>query len=251
MRWIGRIFTGEGRMIYAGALGPTGRHSHHAFQIAVAVEGEIALVDGSGAAVFCPAAVIPPNAPHGIAAPTPQAVMLFLDPDTIDGRRLRRTLLAARAAPDWANQAAPLHSRATPRDWRDANRLADEILRALVGEAVRPRPMHPGVMRVLRIIPDRLDGDLRLASLAREAGISAGRLSHLFTEEVGIPLRPYVLWSRLIRATRHIQRGDSLTDAAAAAGFADSAHLTHTFRRMLGLAPSDAVGAIEWVSPPE
>jgi AraC-like DNA-binding protein len=30
----------------------------------------------------------------------------------------------------------------------------------------------------------------------------------------------------------------SLTDAARAAGFADAAHMTRTFRRMLGISPS-------------
>jgi AraC-like DNA-binding protein len=32
--------------------------------------------------------------------------------------------------------------------------------------------------------------------------------------------------------------GGSLTDAAHEAGFADSAHLSRTFRRMFGVAPS-------------
>ena len=47
-----------------------------------------------------------------------------------------------------------------------------------------------------------------------------------------------MLWLRLERAVAVFAAGGSLTDAAHAAGFADSAHLSRTFRRMFGLAPS-------------
>ncbi|HEY9266429.1 MAG TPA: helix-turn-helix domain-containing protein [Mycobacterium sp.] len=63
-------------------------------------------------------------------------------------------------------------------------------------------------------------------------------MTHLFTEQVGIPLRRYVLWSRLRIAILRVQAGDDLTGAAHGAGFADSAHLTRTTRDMFGLPPS-------------
>jgi len=44
------------------------------------------------------------------------------------------------------------------------------------------------------------------------------------------------LWLRLMRAVERFAAGASLTDAAHEAGFADSAHLSRTFRRMFGIA---------------
>ena len=75
--------------------------------------------------------------------------------------------------------------------------------------------------------------------LAAVSGLSRSRLMHLFTESVGVPIRPYLLWLRLQRAACDLMNGASVTDAAQNAGFSDAAHLTRTFRRMLGTTPSD------------
>lgn len=62
---------------------------------------------------------------------------------------------------------------------------------------------------------------------------------HVFTASVGAPLKPYLLRLRLQRAAGELVRGASATQAAHAAGFADTAHMTRTFRRMLGTTPSE------------
>jgi methylphosphotriester-DNA--protein-cysteine methyltransferase len=51
-------------------------------------------------------------------------------------------------------------------------------------------------------------------------------------------LRQYVLWRRFVSVWEHRMNGASLSTAAHAAGFADSAHLTRTSRRMIGIPPS-------------
>jgi AraC-like DNA-binding protein len=81
-----------------------------------------------------------------------------------------------------------------------------------------------------------LDG-LTLKTLAGIAGLSPSRFMHAFTESVGVPVRPYILWLRLQRAACDLMQGASVTSAAHRAGFSDSAHLTRKFRRMLGATP--------------
>jgi AraC-like DNA-binding protein len=81
-------------------------------------------------------------------------------------------------------------------------------------------------------------GAVRGTEVAAAAGVPVSRLTHLFTQQVGIPLRRYVLWLRLrIAITEELAFAD-LTDAAQCAAFADSAHLTRTCRDMFGLPPS-------------
>jgi AraC-like DNA-binding protein len=53
-----------------------------------------------------------------------------------------------------------------------------------------------------------------------------------------MPLRPYLRWLRLQQALSGIARGANLTEAAHAAGFSDSAHLSRSFRSTFGIAPS-------------
>jgi AraC-like DNA-binding protein len=80
-----------------------------------------------------------------------------------------------------------------------------------------------------------------LEKVAKVAGLSPSRLIHVFTESVGVPLRPYVLWLRLQLASGELMRGATKTEAAHRAGFSDAAHMTRTFRRMLGTTPSELV----------
>jgi transcriptional regulator GlxA family with amidase domain len=86
--------------------------------------------------------------------------------------------------------------------------------------------------------PDEREKESSLESLASSVGISSGRLMHVFTTSIGIPLRPYLAWLRIQRAAGAIAAGAPLTEAAVAAGFADAAHLSRTFRRMFGVPPS-------------
>ena len=90
--------------------------------------------------------------------------------------------------------------------------------------------------------PDVPHDELGNRAVASAAGVSESWLSHHFGDRVGVPIRRYVLWRRLRLAIKAALDGDSLTDAAHAAGFSDSAHLTRTFRETFGVAPSFLFG---------
>ena len=77
---------------------------------------------------------------------------------------------------------------------------------------------------------------MSLGDIAALTGLSPGRARHLFVQQTGLPFRTWLLWQRLVRAVELFARGSSLTEAAHAAGFSDSAHLSRTFRRMFGIA---------------
>ena len=73
------------------------------------------------------------------------------------------------------------------------------------------------------------------------AALSPSRFRHLFVQETGAAFRAYVLWLRLNVAIECSMAGGSWTAAAHEAGFADSAHLTRTFKRMFGMNPATLV----------
>jgi AraC-like DNA-binding protein len=74
--------------------------------------------------------------------------------------------------------------------------------------------------------------------LAERLGLSYYRTSHFFTQTVGISLRSYQLWQKLYKSGAPLLRGASLTEAAHAAGFVDSAHYARAFQKAYGRAPS-------------
>lgn len=75
----------------------------------------------------------------------------------------------------------------------------------------------------------------RAAEVASELALSESRFLHLFSEELGIAWRPYLLWRRMLCAVQAIINKCSATEAAHLAGFSDSAHLSRIFRRTFGM----------------
>ena len=107
---------------------------------------------------------------------------------------------------------------------------------------------HPAVDEARLRLPDLVeDGRVDVSDLAATIGVSTSRLTHVFSTEVGIPLRSYARWLRLVRATERLADGATITEAAHAAGFADAAHFSRSFKAMFGLAPSEVMLAGTWV----
>jgi AraC-like DNA-binding protein len=102
----------------------------------------------------------------------------------------------------------------------------------------QPRQLDRRVREVLRVLKEDIHANLTAADLAARVGLSEGRLIHLFTDEMGLPMRRYALWLRLREAFLTLAEGSSLTEASHRAGFSDSAHMSRTFRGMFGIPPS-------------
>lgn len=79
---------------------------------------------------------------------------------------------------------------------------------------------------------------LKLTSLVY---LSNSRLSHLFKEQIGVSIKKYLVWNKLKRAINlYLEQGTNLTDASFMSGFFDQAHLSNSFKSILGLSPSKA-----------
>jgi len=75
----------------------------------------------------------------------------------------------------------------------------------------------------------------RAFQVASQLALSESRFLHLFSDELGISWRPYLLWRRMMCAILALKNNTSATQAAHLAGFSDSAHLSRTFRKTFGM----------------
>ncbi|HSC83640.1 MAG TPA: helix-turn-helix domain-containing protein [Pseudomonas sp.] len=96
----------------------------------------------------------------------------------------------------------------------------------------------PRIVRAVELIKADVSSNQSIDALAAQIGLSVPRLTQLFRQKIGIPIRRYRKWHRLFVTTVGVAHGMSLTEAAVAAGFTDSAHFSHTFRTIVGLKPS-------------
>jgi len=242
------ISAAPGALVWPAAMivwGPgyvSSAHAHHCFQLMMALTGTLRIRGDSGERwAACGAVLVKPDIRHEVEAQDAAVLIAFVDAESDLGAALLDRVtdeITRISAQDLARWRAVLGEPASV----DASRV-EAWVRGELLEGRKAPGMHPRVKRVLRHIREQLGAGevLSLEKLANIAGLSPSRLMHVFTESVGVPLRPYVLWLRLQRACGELMRGASVTVAAHGAGFSDAAHMTRTFRRMLGTTPSELV----------
>jgi AraC-like DNA-binding protein len=98
--------------------------------------------------------------------------------------------------------------------------------------------LDDAVARAVRRIRES-GGQMRIESVARDAGVGLRSLQTRFRRAVGLTPKEFSRLMRLQATLRALDAGDAtLTDVALDHGFADQAHATRELRRVTGLAPT-------------
>lgn len=224
---------------FLGAAGDNSFHSHHAIQ---AFAGPHALLVDASGEHHGQGFVAPANISHRATAAYPSS-FLYVDPDSASGQRI------ARAIGDRINVLSPAQ----------AAELAAIVETSIADEGADPAERLASLLGAAEIAPTRdarigaalaafheSEAPLDARAIARALNLSQSRAAHLFRDEIGVPIRSFLLWSKLRRAFTGIAQGLSLTEAAHHGGFADSAHFSRTCARMFGASPLTITGAVKF-----
>ncbi|WP_128381482.1 helix-turn-helix domain-containing protein [Streptomyces cavernae] len=119
------------------------------------------------------------------------------------------------------------------------------LLTALARRHSTARPVRdtvPGAGTVAHAVRDRLAEELlappSLAELATELGMSRYQLLRAFRGTMGMPPYAWLAQYRVGRARTLLESGHRPAEVAGLVGFADQAHLTRWFRRVVGVTPA-------------
>lgn len=222
---------------------------HQPLQLAQAAAMLLIGLDGplhitsQGDALACRSALLPAGLELSVDGRGSRVAICYLD---VFGEDF--ALLAPRMA---ASQASVLHGldseAACIRRFDELHRssAAPEQVYAWLDELINPQQgvpvgfvFDPRIVRTIELIKADVSCNQSIAYLAEQVGLSVPRLTQLFRQKIGIPIRRYRQWHRLFVTSVGVARGMSLTEAAVAAGFTDSAHFSHTFRSIIGMTPS-------------
>jgi AraC-like DNA-binding protein len=170
-------------------------------------------------------------------------ISLNLDPGTQDARRLEsllagltvRTLDSDVLSGFRDRFTAFLHGRLSGLE---AQALCSDVLTSLTGSRSMGASTDLRVKEITTYLKQHCLTDINLPLLAKRVGLSASRLSHLFSKEMGLSISQLLLWIKMRRAVVHLQSGRSLTEIALDCGFSDSSHLIRSFRSFYGIKPS-------------
>lgn len=248
--WPGTLYLAVGRALYVGPTRDTKAHAHHAIQACFSLDEPFGLREApSNSWMSANAAIIPTNVRHQLDGRGHQLAIFYLEPESHQGRTVVHT------------RASTAITMLDDNMLKFVRRAVHELAANGPQAAVAPN-LFNSVFRALDLAPlDRRMLDLRVArileqvradpncygsmsKLAATVGLSPRRLRELFKSELGISGQRALLWTRLSLAIRELSEGRSVTDAAHGVGFSDAAHLTRTFQRMFGIAPSTLGGIV-------
>ena len=174
--------------------------------------------EGTGPVGFLALDLYGPLVPAGLVA----AAMTFASARTLPLRAYADALRARSVRKD--DIIADLLTRLA-----DAGLIAADELR------------RSGLARVALRARERLESDVRsaptLAALARDSGTDRFALLRSFKAQFGTTPHAFLVTLRVERARRRIARGADLIEVAYESGFADQAHLTRAFKRVVGMTP--------------
>ena len=240
---IGRLYMWNSGMLLIGQnTGATAVHSHHAVQISLKNSCALFFRSEQGDWTEYRGVVITPDYPHAFDGLHETVAHLFVEPESREGRALLERLGATGIVPavdSDVDASVPLLFDAWART-RDAATMiaaAQRVIQRFAGGVEPVSLIDDRVARAVAYLKQNLGRAISLDEVASAVNLSPSRFRHLFVEETGMALRPYILWLRFQRAWELISAGHNLTTAAHGAGFADSAHLSRTSRRMFGIPP--------------
>jgi AraC-like DNA-binding protein len=242
----GRVYFWVGGSLWIGrGRGRTQWHAHHAHQLTIAPEGTFRFrTRQAGAWERFEGSLVPGHCPHQFEVDDVEMAHLFVEPESRAGRALM-----ARYGADAVARLPVTDSRAVARSLFGAYRSApgreamvDAAVAAvavLCGASTEPdRALDPRLVRALEYVRTRVRHSLSLGDVAAQVALSESRFRHLFVAGTGSSFRAYLLWLRINLAIDAVMAGASWTEAAHDAGFADSAHLSRTHKRVFGIEPT-------------
>ncbi|MBN2658643.1 MAG: helix-turn-helix transcriptional regulator [Spirochaetales bacterium] len=233
------IYFLHNRLLVAGEDFSRSYHRHYFYQIMISPQApfQARLKDGTEKEGHI--MLINSNVEHRCLIGSP-SLSLFIDPEGPTGD------LFIQLIPEGSLQTAPLdilgttlkgiQAFLTEKEHRcaDAAALSNRIVESFFPGQIKNSRADARITALLDYIPSVPDKKIQVSELARIAGLSESRLMHLFGETMGISIRRYLLWKRLLDGLLLIDKGESMTMAALEAGFSDYAHFSRTFKENFG-----------------
>lgn len=243
----------EGRALWVSTTGFLSSHNGGAPVYLAGLHGKFRLRTRGGDWRLCRAAVIPPGLWHELDFHGEPFAALYLEPNVGGSDRLIG-LLREKEAVDGVVVGAPDQTELlrTLYECPDSERFVEDELASLLRFSTRKAnaaSVDPRVRAVVEFLHANCDDLTPVSELARAVGLSASRFQHLFSAQLGAPFRRYRAWNRLRSAWRGISKGETITAAALDAGFFDSAHFAHEFRKTFGATASPNLKRAVRISP--
>jgi AraC-like DNA-binding protein len=232
-------------LLWGSNARPISGHKHPVVQLVVAIKDSFLSKDENGNWVKKRGLLIAPNQLHECDAKNVQILSLDIDPESSLGEWIMENYLLEQKVMDVPSSTFPKldfnewSNKLKYEKWKELRSMVDKIF--MFQKTSDALMKDDRVEKILMYISNNIETLIDTKTLMEIAHLSESRMLHLFKEEMGLPIRNYILWFRLKTVLAQILNGESLTEAAYSAGFSDQAHMTRTCVKMFGIPPSQII----------
>ena len=236
-----------GQAIYVGMGQSVALHRHYATQISIGLGTPLQVrTRASGPCTEQQSFIVGPNREHQVEMTGVPSFVLWSEARALADLARRLSSTSASELPALPEGLLSvllpilLASFGQVPDEQAGHALRSHVLTQLLGPTWDEGTGDPRIATARSLVTPQLLAlqPQPITHLAALVYLSPSRFRHLFRREMGMSVQSYLRWQRLLAALRTSAYGASLTEAAHAAGFADSAHLTRVCRATFGIAPS-------------
>ena len=241
-QYCGSMYCSYGYSIFLGNMPAPKLHSHHVTEILIGNKKPVNLITENNTCYEENVLLVGPDVLHTATEIEKEMIIIVLDPELELSLKITSKYLGKK-------DVVPLPVK---RDIEAINLYFND---PTVENAVK---VYTSFINSLELTDTNIQKDSRIMEavryirnldvkkastkeIAEHVGLSEGRLTHLFKEQVGIPIRRYLIWRRINDAIYALLKGKSLTYAAHEAEFADYAHLSRNFSNMFGYPISEII----------
>jgi AraC-like DNA-binding protein len=105
---------------------------------------------------------------------------------------------------------------------------------------VSPRTIgweRPAIRKACDYMQAHFAEDVSLSKLAKLVSLSSYYFARAFEKQIGLPPHAYLETVRIRKACEFLDLGHGVASTALSVGYVDQSHLTHRFKRFLGITP--------------
>jgi len=245
---VPKLHIWSNQLLFIGASHiPYRDHQVVSDKLLISIEGEMTITLNNGDKVNTRSCVSKAGAvltDQYIDANNATMAIYYLAPLTQDYPALAHEMIEAQRGLHYQHPQEDILIRSVLkiRDESLSPEAAYALLRDLI---IRPenqsyvfREFDPRIIEVVKQVRETVRDNLTVRVFAEAVHLSESRLKKLFKEQIGVPISKYRLRYRVFIGIIQLALGQSITEAALAAGFASPAHFSKSFSAINGIPPS-------------